>query len=289
LVLRATSILALAAVSGCALQVKPFTGTVIALDIGGADTALLPTQHVEMWGRNANDDIIRISYLIDQGLPDQDEQYGLQLRQAVDATDPCMINDTGYLLTDARAYPTSVVQAGVAQSPEQQAAQMMLRIRQVTSVAVGGLQPSSLLVTMPFDPTPRPAIAADAAPDARKQACNDYWGKGRYVYTGNPAELPEPVHGVSLGAITYVTTSPSASYSEITITSPYDLSNLEEVWFTLEYVPPAEVNPFSRGPVWLRSVPDPNMGRSFLTFQLTGDDGRYGSVAFLIQNPASAF
>src|SRR6266542_4433192 len=113
LVLRASFILALvAAVTGCDLQVKPFTGTLIALDIGGADTLLLPTQHLEMWGRNANDDIIHISYLINQNLPDEDEQYGLQLRQAVDASDPCMINDTGYVLTDARAYPTAVVLGG---------------------------------------------------------------------------------------------------------------------------------------------------------------------------------
>jgi hypothetical protein len=288
-VLRGSFILALLAYTACDLQVKPFTGTLIALDIGGADTSLLPTQHVEMWGRNGNDDIIRISYLINQNLPDQDEQYGLQLRQAVDAADPCMINDTGYLLTDARAYRSSVVAGGVSQTPEQQAAQMALRIRQVTSVAVGGQQPSSLLVTMPYDPTPRPTIAADSTPEQRTALCRDYWDQGRYVYTGNPAELPEPVHGVSLGAITYVTSSPSASYSEITLASPYDLSNLRELWFTLESVPPAQVDPFNRGPVWLRSTPDANMGRSTLTFQLFGDDGRYGSIALIIQHPASAF
>src|SRR4051812_2273028 len=97
------------AVTACGLQVKPFTGTQIALDIGGADVPLRPNQHLEMWGRNHNDDIIRISYLIDQNLDDQDEVYGLQLRQAVDGSDPCMINDTGYLLTDPRAYPTTTM------------------------------------------------------------------------------------------------------------------------------------------------------------------------------------
>jgi hypothetical protein len=182
-----------------------------------------------------------------------------------------------------------VIQAGVSQSPEQQAGQMALRIRQVTSVAVGGMQPSSLLVTTPFDPTPRPTIAADVTPEQRTELCRQYWAVGRYVYTGNPNELAEPVHGVSLGAITYVTTSPSASYSAITLTSPYDLSNLRELWFTLESVPPAQVDPFHRGPVWLNSVPDANMGRSTLIFQLLGDDGRYGSIALIIQQPASAF
>jgi len=31
------------------------------------------------------------------------------------------------------------------------------------------------------------------------------------------------------------------------------------------------------------------MGRSTLTFQLLGDDGRYGSIALIIQHPASPF
>src|SRR5436189_4678152 len=142
-------LLATTALAGCnALTVHPFVGTAMLLDLDGAATSQ-PGQHFELWGRNDQDDIIRISYLVGS-----DEQVGFQIRLAIDPKDPCVINDSGYLLTDPAAYPTTTNLGGVIQTAEEQALQVVNRIRQVTSVDLGGMQSSSLLLAMPYDDTP---------------------------------------------------------------------------------------------------------------------------------------
>src|SRR5204863_162836 len=77
-----------------ALTVHPFLGTAMLLDLDGAATSQ-PGQHFELWGRNDQDDIIRISYLVGS-----DELVGFQIRIGIDPNDPYLINDSGYLLTD---------------------------------------------------------------------------------------------------------------------------------------------------------------------------------------------
>jgi hypothetical protein len=287
LVTRGARLIAAAAVSaltigGCGLGVQPFAGTSIALDISGAG-ATPAGHHLEMWGRNQNNDLFRISYTVQST-----ELWGLTIRPALSATDPCIINDTGYLLTDARAYPTSVIWGGIPQTPQEQAMQATTRIQQLTSTSEGGLEPSTLLVVTPYDATPLPPVATDAGPDTRKAACDGYWGASTWSYTGNPLLVGKPLHSTLLGAIDYTTAFPMEAFTDIALTSSYDLSNLREIWFTDESVPPAMVDPAHRGPVWIEGTltAAADAGRGVLHFELAGN-GVSGSMALIFTQQQS--
>jgi len=287
LVRRSLTLAALVAVyGGCSLGVTPFTGTTISLDLSSGTAVTAPGTHLELWGRNQHNDVFRISYTLDET-----ELRGFSIRKGLSLTDPCAINDTGYLLTDARAYPTSVVWGGVVQTPEEQANQVLTRIKQLTSVADGGLQPSepgTLRVMTPWDETPLPVIAADASADERQTACNAYWAASTWSYTSNPLLFGKPIHSSVMGAVDYQTSTPAQSFSDIALTSPFDLSNLEEVWFTLESVPPDQVDAQKRGPVYLQGtkVAVSEAGRGVLSFDLSGD-GVSGSIAFIFPQQQS--
>src|SRR5439155_11166864 len=213
------------------------------LDLDSTATSA-PGQHYELWGRNDHDDIIRISYLVGS-----DEQVGFQIRLAIDPKDPCVINDSGYLLTDPAAYPPTTNLGGVIQTAEEQALQVVNRIRQVTSVDLGGMQSSSLLLAMPYDDTPWPQVANNAKAADRLAACQAYW-QSPYSYTPDPVQLGTPMHGVLLGPVDYQTALPMQLFENIYLDSPFDLSNLREIWFTVETVPPAKVDPAHRGATW---------------------------------------
>jgi hypothetical protein len=256
------------ALAGCdGLAVTSFGGTNMALQLRGSGVSA-PGQHLEMWGRNSNDDILRIGYQLTPGQP---EVYGFMIRTAVSLTDPCMINDSGYLLTDPRAYPGNIVAAGIVQTPDEQAKRITLLIRYVTSVSQGGLQTSSLLLTMPYDATPEPMLAADAGPGARTQACNAYWNASPYAYTPAPLTLSAPTHGVTMGAVDYSTSVPQDSFGSIDFTSLYDLRDLQEFWLTVESKPPGAVDPLHRGPSYLEGK-RVQRGDGTLNFDLTGSD-----------------
>jgi hypothetical protein len=271
--------------SACNLGVSPFSGTAIVLELRGA-AASAPGHHVELWGRTGHDDIVRISYLVQR-----DELMGLQIRTAVDPADPCMINDSGYLVTDARAYPMSIPVGGAVQTPDEQAKQAQNHVRQLTSVAVGGLEPATMLVATPYDETPWPALASDAAPDVRRAACQAYWKASAYSYSANPLAWGAPLHGVVLGAIDYMTSSPQQSYQDIALTSPYDLSDLRELWLTDEAVPPARVDATRRGPLLVRGTPaaGDDAGFGVLHVALAGDGPVSGSAALILPPARSAF
>jgi hypothetical protein len=269
--------------SACqSLTVKPFTGTVIDLDIAHA-TANKPGEHYELWGRNQDDNIIRISYLVNK-----QEVFGLQLRLAISPSDPCIISDAGYLLTDPAAYPGNSDNAGIVQTPAQQAAQVVLKIRQVTGPDLGGLQDKDLYAVTPVDGNAAPQLAAGASAAARLAACQAYWAKGPDAYTPDPYEVAVGRHGTILGFVDYQTTQPLQSFSDIYLDSPYDLSNLVEMWFTTESVPPEQVDPQHRGPIWMlgkRSDP----GRDTFNFTFNGDNGVSGTMVLSVTQPASAF
>jgi hypothetical protein len=259
------------------LVVRPFSGTNMVLDlIGAQETA--PGTHLEMWGRDGNGDLLRIPYRL---APGQDQQYGFIIRTAVSLADPCMINDTGYRITDARAYPKSTEAAGVVQTPEQQAGQIVLRIRQITAADHGGLQMSSLLLTMPwFDATP-PAVADDATPDVRRAACKAYWDTSPFAYTGAPLTLAAPIHGTTMGPVDYTTASPMQTFNNIGLVSLYDLGDLQEIWFTVESVAPEAVDVLHRGPVYLQGYRT-QRGRYAVNFDLAGDNNVSGSLALIL-------
>jgi hypothetical protein len=264
--------------AGCSdLVVQPFSGTNMLLDLRAAGVTAAG-QHLEIWGRDANDDILRIGYRLAPGQP---EQYGFIIRTAVSLDDPCMINGTGYRITDPRAYSGNVVAGGVVQTPEQQAGQITLRIRHLTAVSAGGLQTSSLLLTMPWDDTPLPAIAADAGPDERRAACQAYWNSSPFAYTGAPLTPSQPIHGATMGPVNYTTAQPQQTYNSIDLVSLYDLGDLQEIWLTVESQPPATVDPLHRGPVYLQGY-RVERGRYSINFDLAGDGPVSGSMLLIL-------
>jgi hypothetical protein len=255
------------------------------LELDGA-SASQPGQHVEMWGRNDHDDIIRISYLDPNT---GGELKGFQIRVAVDPRDPCIINDAGYLLTDPAAYPPSVTLGGVIQTAEEQAQQIVTKIRQVTSLDLGGIQATNLLLATPYDETPWPSLAPTTAAADRLAACQQAYWAAPLSYTPDPSQLGTPLHGISLGPVTYQTSSPMQTFKDIYFDSPFDLSNLVELWFTIESTPPDGVDPLHRGPTWLEGMrSDPGRG-GVVNFTLRGNDGSIGSIALIVGQEASAF
>lgn len=273
-------LVALGGATGCeSLAVPTFTGTNLTLQLKGSGPTQ-PGQHLEMWGRNDNNDILRIGFRV---APTQPEILGFMIRPAVTLTDPCMIADNGYLLTDARAYPNTITENGVKQTPSQQAGQITTLIRQVISMSAGGIQTSNLLLTMPYDATPVPSIPADAAPADRIAACKAYWDAGPYTYTPAPLTLTAPAHGMTMGPVDYSTSVPLNSYSGIPFVTLYDLSNLEEFWITVETVPPDKVDPQHRGAVYLEGK-RVMRGDGTLNFDLSSSDPAVSGSLLLIMS-----
>jgi hypothetical protein len=255
------------------LRVKEFAGTNLQLQLRGS-VVTPPGQHFEMWGRNHNNDILRIGYRLNVGSP---QIYGFMVRVAIDPSDPCMINDTGYLLTDPRAYPDTSTAGGVVQTPEEQALAIKLRIQQITGVSVGGMQTSSLLLTMPYDTSTPPPVPASATAEQRRAACEQYWAGSPFAYTPGPLTITQPTHGTTMGPIYYATALPQNSYDGIYLTTLYDLDDLQEFWLTVESVPPEQVDLLQRGPTYLQGY-RVERGLGYLNFDLTSDGGVNGSL-----------
>jgi hypothetical protein len=264
--------------TGCeSLAVTPFSGTNVSLELKGSSVSQAG-QHFEMWGRNSDNDILRIGY---RASPTQAQIFGFMIRIAVTPTDPCMINDSGYVITDPRAYPGNVTVAGVTQTPAEQATAISVIIHEVTAVSLGGEQQSNLLLAVPYDETPEPQLTADATPDERRAACNAYWAASPYAYTAAPLTLTEPMHGMALGPVDYSTSAPLNSFSTMPFVSSYDLSNLQEFWITLESVPPESVDPLNRGPAYLQGN-RVQRGDDTINFDLTGSDPSVSGSLLLI-------
>src|SRR5690242_11631781 len=99
--------------ASCDISAQPYAGTIARLSLDGA-TPLPKGQHLELWARNDNDDIVRIRGLWDAPDPKDPsktihlETRGLAIRLAITMDDPCMIDKQGHLLVTPDAYPNTV-------------------------------------------------------------------------------------------------------------------------------------------------------------------------------------
>ncbi len=245
---------------GCdVLTVRGFAGTVSEMTINstGVTATTIPAgQHLELWARTQYNDIVRVPgyYNVQKGL----SAFGLMLRPAITLDDPCMIDSytttggPGNLLTSPDAYKT-VKLGGVTQTADDQAAQIVQYIHQVTdnpSIQAGG---GPLLAVLPYDNTVEPAIPADATPDQRKQACDMYIGdkvNHPNAYIPNPFQLTAPLNGYIYGFVEFTTLTPVQSYNGFRIDSPLNLKGVQEIFFTVEN---DTVDPLNRGPLFLIS------------------------------------
>ncbi len=271
-------LLAIAALgAGCdQLSVRPFAGTWIEMTIAGANETA-PNTHLELWARSEHDDIIRINPFTDPTAGET--HYGLQIKLAVDPSDPCMIDAAGNLLTSPAAYKTVTI-AGVTQTPEQQAQQVKNRLDQIVSISLGGKQAQSLLaIVAASDGTP-PTLAAEASAADRLAACTAYWASAPFAYSGNPFQVTAPTHGILYGFVTYTTTSPPAGYDGIRVETPIRLKGLRELWLTTETVPVDLVSPVQRGAVFLHSEPAKG-GRGVVFFNMLGQSAS-GTAALYV-------
>ncbi len=257
--LLATSLLPLAASAGCdALTVRPFAGTVMQFTFDGINAATIPAgQHLELWARTQYNDIVRVPgyYDLTNGL----SAPGITIREAISLKDPCMIDgyyfaneatnpSAGNLLTSAAAFPTTITQGGVTQTPQQQAQQIIDRIHQVTddpSIQTG----SPLLAVLPYTATPVPSIPDSATPADRRATCDAYTADP-LAYVPNPFQLTAPLRGTIYGFVKFVSVTPPSNYDGFRIDSPLNLKGVQEIFFTLEG---NTVDPNNRGPLFLIS------------------------------------
>jgi hypothetical protein len=273
--------------SGCdALSAHTFAGAIISMTMTLSSQQPEPTgEHLELWARDANNDIIRVDGIVDSSA--RTSAYGLQVVLAVDPADPCMIVTDkgspayGELLVSPKAYPTKVRINGVDQSPAQQAQQVRNRIAQVTAAALGGQQSSSLMAMVAYTDTVNPAAAlpTDAPGKDRAAACEQFW-RDPLTYTGNPAQLTAPLHGVSYGFTNYVTPSPPSGFDAIRLDTPVNLRGLRELWMTIETVPTAQVKPTERGALFMASTPAPG-GGGVVHFDLAGPSGAGAATLYV--------
>lgn len=266
---RTLALCSLVASLGCdALTVRPFAGTVMQFALSGAKITP-PGQHLELWARNQYNDIIRINPYYDfaKGLTSN----GLMIRQAISLQDPCIIDDNGNLLTSAAAYPTTITQNGIVQTPDQQAQQIRDRITQLSTnktIVTGG----PLLAVLPYDPTPPPSIPDTATAQDRLAACKayaPYAGMGDdLTYVANPLQLTAPRHGAIYGFVKFASITPAQNYDGFRIDTPINLKGVQEIFFTIEG---PNVDPKKRGPLYLISTLTRG-GRGVVHFDLTSAD-----------------
>jgi hypothetical protein len=271
--LLVTSLLPLmvSALVGCdALGVHPYAGSIIQLSV--ANAPVTPAgQHLELWARNANNDIIRIEPFVD--LTNYVTAQGMMIRPAISLKDPCMTDGHGHLLTSATAYPSSVTIAGVTQTPPEQAQQVIDRINQLAP-AVGNV----LLAVVPYDPTPPPTIPDGTSPEDRQTLCDNFMFTTdpdkksiptRYV--ANPKQITAPINGTVYGFIAFTTISPPTNYDGFRLDTAVNLKGVQELFFTLETVEPKDVDPLHRGKLFLTSELTQG-GRDVVHFELRHAD-----------------
>lgn len=261
---------------GCdALTVRPFDGSVLVMSIR-QDAAVGPTpagRHLELWARDRFDDLERLPLFYDSA--DYGTSYGVAVRQTIALDDPCMIDAHGNRLVDASAYPATIDEGGVTQTPQQQAQQVRNRIAQLTAPP-DGTQPSSLLALVPWSPTPPPSIPEGASAADRLAACQTWWSESPLAYTPNPLQITSPLHGYVFGFLSYVTATPPTDYDGIRIDTPVNLEGLRELFVTDEG---ATVEVKQRGAVYLTSTPTPG-GNDVAHFDLAGPSAS-GTLAVL--------
>lgn len=267
--------------SGCDFAVRPFAGSIIELSIAGiGETA--DAHHLELWARTGFDDVVRVDLLGATG-----QSYGLMVRKAITFQDPCMIDGEGHPLVSPDAYQTTHA-GGVIQTPEQQAAQVLGRIGQVTSAGectadgtVCGQQSQTLLAVLPYTTSTPPDLPTDLAPADRLAACQAYWSDP-LAYTPNAAQLTSPLRGVLFGFVSYSSQAPPAGFDGSTLRSSRRLADMRELWLTDESVPLDQVSPLD-GAVILDGERDRG-GQGVLHFTLSSPlvGGPAGAAAVLV-------
>jgi hypothetical protein len=258
---------------GCdALTVHPFAGTVAQLTLSGA-TVTPPGQHLEVWARDQYNDIIRLNpYFIEtqQLAVEQSTAFGLMIRPALPLDSPCMIDSKGNLLTSAAAYPTTIMAAGVTQTPDQQAAAVVGRIKQVNPAS------GPLLAILPWDKAPEPIIGPNALPDQRLATCKAYESPNTpTTYVPNPLQVTAPIHGTVYGFVSFSTVTPATNYDGYRLDMPVSLKGVQEIFFTVEG---DTVDPKHRGPLYLVSTRTTG-GNDVVHFDLTPPPGSMAAIA----------
>ena len=261
---------------GCnGLSVTPFVGTVIQMSFAAGIGPTAKGTHLELWVRNQNNDIIRVDgtyYTYPDPATKKSKTvnpFGMMIRQAITMDDPCMIDSKGNLLISPDAYKSRTT-AGITETPEEQAQKVKNRIQQLLQNGVSTSFP--LLGVTPYDETPLPQLAADASAADRLAACQTYWDTSPFAYTPNPAQITAPIHGEIYGFVSYTTSIPATGYDGLRIDSPTRLKGAQELWLTVENVPPEQVDVTNLGPVFLEGKPTPG-GIDVIHFDLTGAVG----------------
>ncbi len=275
-------LLPLVATLGCdELSVHSFAGATLQFTIAVPGTTPAG-QHLEVWARNANNDIIRLDPFYDQNA--YKTTPGLVIRQAISATDPCMTDDKGNLLTSADAYPGPVKSGTVTQSPDQQAQQVQQRIAQLNQggLSLNAILPWDRVCTNPDDnnscvSNAPPMVPMDPTPEQRKAAC-DVYRASELAYVPNPLQITAPLHGAVYGFANFTTSQPPTNYNGFRLDTKVSLKGLQEIFFTIE---DDSVDATMRGPLYLVSKRVPG-GVDVLQFQLTdptNSNGASGAVA----------
>jgi hypothetical protein len=247
---------------GCdALSVHPFAGTVMEFTMANAPVTP-PGQHLELWARDRYNDIIRVDGYYDEakGL----SSPGFMIRQAISLQDPCVIDDTGNRLTSPAAYPTTITQNGVQQTPQEQAAQIVDRINQLQK----DVQGNPLLAVLPYDPNLPPSLPDATPADMRLAACQAYTSQSALTYVANPLLLTAPKHGSIYGFVRFVSVAPPQNFNAFRVDTPVNLKGVQEVFFTVEG---GTVDPHHRGPLYLYSTATQG-GRGVIHFNLIHAD-----------------
>jgi hypothetical protein len=278
--LRRLLLIPLALVAGCngGLTVTPFIGSIMQMTFSANVGVTAPGTHLELWTRNANNDIIRLdaSYtFIDPADKTKSKTVftqGLAIRPSVTIDDPCMIDGHGNLLITPAAYQTRMVDT-ITETPEEQAQSTLNRIAQVTSTNQGGKAPATLLAVVPYDTTQPPVFAPSPSPQPtaaeRLAACQQYWAASPLAYTASPFQYTAPIHGVAYGFVSFTTTEPVAAYDGIRIDTPTNLAGTQELWLSVETAALDKVDPENIGPTFLQGKQAPG-GNDVLFFDLVG-------------------
>lgn len=284
------SLLPLCASVGCdALTVRSFAGTVMQFTISGVTAqTLTANQHLELWARTQYDDIVRVNGYYDLGAGKT--ANGIMLRQAISLKDPCMIdgyyfanNPNGNLLTSPAAFPTSISQNGVTQTPADQAQQVIDRIDQLAGNPTAVPAGAPLLAVLPYDANVPPALPDATSSADRRAACDAYVAASDLTYIPNPYQVTAPLHGFVYGFVKFVSVTPPANYDGFRIDSPLNLKGVQEIFFTIEG---PNVDPKNRGPLFMTSTKTQG-GVDVVHFDLThaaGDPGQSasGTAALLV-------
>ncbi len=268
--------LLLAGTLGCdALSVKTFSGAVMQFTLENAPATAAGT-HLELWARNANNDIIRLAPYYEENK--YLSQPGFIIKPAITLDDPCMTDGKGHLLTDPSAYPTTIKQAGVTQTPQQQAQQIINRIEQLNppgaTPLLAVLPFTSVVVSFVHDGMP----TTTPTPDERQKGCTDAATADPNFYIPQPSQVTAPIHGSIYGFIGFQTLNPPANYDGFRFDVPVNLEGLQALFMTLETVDIADVK--VPGSLYVVSQLVPG-GRDILQFALTSvaTSGPSGAVA----------